>query len=299
MNKIMRRFLAILFLLSIFVVFSSCNRSDPQVPRKESESKITDSDVEIINSIKECVVQIWVGQEDLSLEAKGTGFFVSKDGVFITAAHVVIEESTGQFYPEVRCFYGKRMFPVDLIAKELVIEYEGEPLEYDAVVYKVRDTNDEVQFPFLKVGNSLDANMGDEVYILGYAISGIFYKWQKMLNKIDPASRIRPYLKKDHIGAVMPLMINKTGFENLYVVDSYSVGGLSGSPIYHLKTNSVIGLVSRSPVASATLGDGSTITYPSGVLEVTPINYVKYHLMKINIVEKDEVWGIFEKIIQR
>jgi hypothetical protein len=81
MNKIMRRFLAILFLLSIFVVFSSCNRSDPQVPRKESESKITDSDVEIINSIKECVVQIWVGQEDLSLEAKGTGFFVSKDGV--------------------------------------------------------------------------------------------------------------------------------------------------------------------------------------------------------------------------
>ncbi len=300
MNRIMRRFLAIVSLFSIFVVFSSCNRSDPQVPKKESESKITNSDIEMINNIKECVVQIWAGQENRPLKAKGTGFFVSKDGVFITAAHVVIEEGTGQFYPKVRCFYGKHMFPVDLIAKELVIKYEGELLEYDAVVYKIRDINDKVQFPYLKVGNSLDADMGDEVYILGYAISGIFYKGQKMLNKIDAASRITPYLKKDYIGTAMPICLSKgsskTAFENFYVVDSYCVGGLSGSPIYHLKTNSVIGVVSRSPVKSASLVDGRTITYLSGVLEVTPINYVKYSLMKRNIVEKDEIWGIFEQI---
>lgn len=86
----------------------------------------------------------------------GTGFIISKDGMIVTNKHVLLEEDA-----DYTVFLSDGdSYPVEILAKD--------PF-YDIAVIKIK-TEDQVEFPTVKLGDSGNLQLGQTVIAIGYAL---------------------------------------------------------------------------------------------------------------------------------
>lgn len=86
----------------------------------------------------------------------GTGFIISKDGMILTNKHVLLEENA-----EYTVFLNDGTnYPVEILAKD--------PF-YDLAVIKIK-TEEEKEFPIVKLGDSSNLQLGQTVIAIGYAL---------------------------------------------------------------------------------------------------------------------------------
>ncbi len=86
----------------------------------------------------------------------GTGFIISKDGMIVTNKHVLLEEDA-----DYTVFLNNGdSYPVEILAKD--------PF-YDIAVIKIK-TDNQVEFPTVKLGDSSKLQLGQTVIAIGYAL---------------------------------------------------------------------------------------------------------------------------------
>lgn len=145
----------------------------------------------------------------------GTGFvwFVKQDTAYLLTAYHVIADSDG--------------FPL----KSIVVEFEADIMQYDAAPHSVdRDADIAIlsleQFPenigMLKLGNSKQVSLGDDVYILGYPGGGRAQMQKGSITTLREANKI-------------------------ILQDINPDEGQSGSPLINEASHEVVGIVLQRP----------------------------------------------------
>ncbi len=147
-----------------------------------------------IKSSDESVVTIWTYDNQDRLIGFGSGFFINSSGVALTNRHVIAG-----------AYKAFAMFRQKELVVESVINSDAEK---DIAILQVRATNT----PFLRLGNSDDLKMGDDIYTIGSPIGlqgtvskGIisqirYYLGIKLLQTdaaISPGSSGGPMLNRD------------------------------------------------------------------------------------------------------
>lgn len=196
------------------------------------------------DGVVDCVVFIAIKLASGEYQVSGTGFWVSRpvdgaamrlnsDGTgqqqgftyLITAKHNVdIAKTKGVecLYLRVNTLFGEvDYFPVsfdlfrylDDLCVDLAIARVG-PLPVKRVVWSTADLIDDARF------NEADWGIGTPVNIIG------------LFSRHSGRSRNVPILRSGHIAAVRTERVNtRLGFMDAYLVEAYSTGGLSGSPV--------------------------------------------------------------------
>lgn len=184
---------------------------------------------------------------------KGTGFFVSNDGWFVTAAHVVVKEDGS-----IEDF------------REIILEKEhffdgsgGEMCEYIELVYINHKTDIAILkvdfernrekkwlngldgFPFLEIScNTLDD--GEQVYSFGYPLSS-FITTHNTTDIVAGCTELSPRLTSAIIssGIEKTKMLMSENDLKTYVLDKALNYGNSGGPIISSTTGKVYAYCSR------------------------------------------------------
>jgi len=181
----------------------------------------------------------------------GTGFFISPDGWFVTAAHVV--SSNGQNRTDIdKAWLMKESvgFGPGAMCQFLTLEHVLS--EFDFALIKVdfdRNSNkewlkDRMNFPFLRV-STRQLDMGEPVYSFGYPLSSAETK--NNAGVIIGSSQFSPRLTS----AIVSSDIDKTQMVTTnvdprhYVLDKALNYGNSGGPIISAETGHVHALCSR------------------------------------------------------
>lgn len=181
---------------------------------------------------------------------KGTGFFISPKGWFLTAAHVVLEnekpvdmdnaflqKESGVTEPPILCQH---------ISIELIIsEYDIALLKVDFEKNKEKAwLKDKDQFPFIKISKR-DLDIAEPVYSFGYPLSSSFVK-ENGGNKVGHIS-----LSPRATSAIISSDVEKTKMVQTssdikqYVLDKALNYGNSGGPIIASETGHVNAFCSR------------------------------------------------------
>lgn len=157
-------------------------------------------------------------------DGRGTGFIVSPDGYIVTAAHVVIERNTGQFYRAIDVTLPNSW--TELATPVLDIT---EAAIHDFALLKINKTD----LPFLELGDEEGIEIGSDMTIIGFPFSALDEKEQQINVKFCLASTV---------AATTSFGIGKSQVNVIYF-QGVSVKGISGSPIISHKTGQVIGVV--------------------------------------------------------
>lgn len=192
---------------------------------------------EIIKKNKNSVilVDIFIPRENNKnkLSIRGTGFIVSKDGKFITSAHVYKNVPENE-----RQYLGVKV-PTGTDEKGIV-HYK----RYNINLLKIDEENDlalmEIvsksgeNFVLVKeFGSSESVREGDEVIFLGYPLA---------LRLITMGFGITMSANKCIISSIKRRGVD--GSLHFFMVDTHINDGSSGSPLFLLETGKVIGIVS-------------------------------------------------------
>jgi serine protease Do len=205
----------------------------------------------------------------------GTGFFVSPDGWFITAAHVVTEDKTNGYQPVIDSLRlykeGSRENLMGAMCENIKIEVIDN--EFDFALLKVDfETNrekvwlkDKIEFPYLRVSARL-LDEGEPVYSFGYPLSGIedFKVGTFAISSYAICPRTTSAIVSSNLEVTKMVRTSEPPKE--YVLDKALNYGNSGGPIVSTETGNVHAFCSRfQPVSIAQehLGTGVLIYIPS------------------------------------
>lgn len=155
---------------------------------------------------------------------RGTGFIVSSDGYVLTAAHVVIDGDTGQYFRA-----------IDVTSPKLWSELATPVLDiteaatHDFALLKINKTG----LPFLESGNDAGLEIGSDLTVIGFPFSALDEKGEQI--------NIR-FCLSESVTATTSFGIGKSQV-NVIFFQGVSVKGISGSPIISHKTGQVVGVV--------------------------------------------------------
>lgn len=229
-------------------------------------------------------VGVGVAYEDdpLDIAFEGSGFFISDDGFFFTAQHVLEgckirrndikdaeDRETVDVVYSAFSWGGKVAFNVVPISKRTSVKVKGTdqgypgPNDLDISVCKIDIRSGRT--PFLSVSES-GANIYDEVVICGYPGSN---ESLSVRNGSD-GLRLSPIAQVGRIGGLLPA----DGVDKPYAIQTDIVGtiGSSGSPIVSLSDGQVIGVATDIIPTHVTTGLEQTgdarigLTYGPGSL---------------------------------
>ena len=146
----------------------------------------------------------------------GTGWFVDKDGIIVTSAHVVPQTykdgSNAEIaVAEIYVAYEDPDNAGDVIIKEAQVA----AYEYlsDIAILKITSPGNTAEFPYLKLrSKGTPAKMGEEVFVCGHAFGALTNSFTKGI-MADPMCADKGFMK------------------SAYTADFETFGGQSGSPV--------------------------------------------------------------------
>jgi serine protease Do len=185
----------------------------------------------------------------------GTGFFVSPDGWFVTAAHVVSENGAAdgpQRNDIDKAWLMKESQGLGPGAMCQFITLEHVLPEFDLALLKVdfgKNANKEwlkeqSEFPYIQV-STRQLEMGESVYSFGYPLSSS--KFEKQPSGIVGSSELSPRLTSAIVSSELDKtkMVMTGNDPQHYVLDKALNYGNSGGPIVSSETGHVHALCSR------------------------------------------------------
>jgi hypothetical protein len=260
-------------------------------------------DMRIPDTVRKCVVYLGVGTGSSvqNIHYGGTGFFIAKTSkkaagasflFLVTAKHVAEELIGKQFYVRVNTTNGKFMHLQ--VANDL--KWYFHPTDNAADVALVPVALDPNQFDFLPLSSEMvltdetrqskGIGAGDEVFIIGLSV------FHKRNGKNIPIIRIGNI-------AMVPgerIYTDKYGEMDAYLIESRSLNGLSGSPVFtiarfpELGTIYLLGLInghwnvsSKTIVDEITQDTGIPAGVNVGIAIVTPASKI------VDILNSDEL----------
>lgn len=200
---------------------------------------------------------------------RGTGFIVSKDGKFITCAHVYNEISENE-----RKFLGA-MVPEKTDEKGITHyqRYEIELLkienENDFALMKIKPEKKDNFKAIEEFGNSESVKEGDEIIFLGYPLA---------LELIIMGFGITMNANQCIISSVKRR--GQDGSLHFFMIDTHINAGSSGSPVFSKNSGKVIGMASGKISAKVPLQDGKQVDIPANIGICRPISYA------VNLINK-------------
>jgi S1-C subfamily serine protease len=200
-------------LCSLLVLFFAC----PAVFGQNIRKPLTHIDV--CKQFSQSVVRIDVAN------GRGTGFVVSPDGWILTAAHVVVDRNTGQYYRAISVTMPHKW--EELGTPVLAIT---EAVAHDFALLKI----DRTGLPFVELGDESAVEIGSDISIVGFPFSALDEKGEYL--------NVR-FCLTGTAAANTSFSIGKSQVNVIYF-QGVSVKGISGSPIISDKTGQVVGVVS-------------------------------------------------------
>ena len=174
-----------------------------------------------IGKFEQTVVAICHTEANLA-NIRGTGFIVSRNGLLITADHV-ITDSNGN--PHTALWGIRPVHPkVETFRLTIVRRFRRVNTGRDIAVLSVDSNDIPTDLPYLTIGDT--AKIGEEVVIAGFP---------KVFSKVF----IWPFFRK---GTVASTRYSNNG-SSILVLDLASVQGFSGSPVISLESNKVVGVL--------------------------------------------------------
>jgi len=108
------------------------------------------------------------GQQEMS---KGTGSIISSDGFVLTNAHVIIDQSTGRPFNNLRIFLKPHRVSGDL-RKDTSLKYRAELVRFsenlDLALLRIKSSSIGILSPTLEFSDSDLVSIGDPVIAIGH-----------------------------------------------------------------------------------------------------------------------------------
>lgn len=193
----------------------------------------------------------------------GTGFIISKDGKFITCAHVYNQVPENE-----RQFLGAKV-PSET-NKEGIIKYNRYNVELldvdkenDVALMKIKTEKEVVFDPVKKIGNAFSVKEADEVIFAGYPLA---------LELIMMGFGITMSLNRCIISSVKRRNID--GSLHFFMVDTHINNGSSGSPVFLTDTGEIIGIAAGKLSARIPNPKGGEIDVPANMGICRPVKYI-------------------------
>ena len=186
----------------------------------------------------------------------GKGFFISPDGYFVTAAHVITKDglSTGEIRGDIeKGWLSKETSMTSAGQSCQFVQVEHVLPEFDFVLLRVDfDKNSSKEwlkgknsFPYLKVSKR-QLEIGEPVYSFGYPLSSGYAK-NFGDNMFSGSTSLSPRLTSAIISSQLEKteMVMSSSDPKHYVLDKPLNYGNSGGPIIATETGNVNGICSR------------------------------------------------------
>jgi S1-C subfamily serine protease len=209
----------------------------------------------------------------------GSGFIVSKEGFILTSAHVVTDpEASYSVILEPDIKYSAKILSRDLINDIAVLKIDGD------------------DFPFLKLGDSSQIKLGEQVIAVGNPL-GEFYDTVSA-GIISGLSRL--------INARSEFSEKSTRLKGLIQTDAAINPGNSGGPLINMR-GEVIGLNTAMVMGSQNLGFAIPINYAKKDLEEVitygrvkiPFLGIKYIILNKEMASQNKLAVSFGALIIR
>lgn len=220
-----------------------------------------------IKKVRSSIIAIGFSPAPNQMTITGSGFCVSDDGKILTAAHVY-NQTPPQFQTKLMGMAMVKQEPNGLEHyKWLPLTFVKKEDKDDMCLLQIKDHRETLLKP-LSLGDSEKAEVGDEVYFVGFPYAAQLINDRFGITLIVNRGIISN-IKQDGIDPDHP--------RNWFVVDAISNPGNSGCPLIDTETNRVIGVMSiafrtKSQVPKYNDLD---IREPMHIAGVKPINLAK------------------------
>ncbi|MFI5095351.1 MAG: serine protease [Candidatus Acidiferrales bacterium] len=198
--------------------------------------------VDVCEKFSNAVVRIQTGRP-----SHGTGFIVSQDGWILTASHVVLDWTTGEYDGAITVILPDNSTQL----ATPILKADHFLILRDFAILKIDKNN----LPFLTLGDEDQAAIGSDVSIIGFPISAQSRFEQFVTTK---------FCLFGSIAARQTFPIDKINVEAIYF-QGVSVKGISGAPLISLKTGKVIGIANLklAGINDALKAEEATLGNPS------------------------------------
>lgn len=174
--------------------------------------------------------------------SRGTGFLVSEDGFILTAAHVIKDADTGQYFSTIAVSLPDGSTPT-AIPVPMTLDSAGG----DFAILKIEGKSN---LPFLPLGIVEEAKLGSDATIIGYPFSALTGEGKNISIRFCLAALVAasdlatvPVTGTNRVGQ-KNIPVNKDVKVDVIYFQGPSVKGISGSPLISRSTGHVIGIVS-------------------------------------------------------
>lgn len=223
---------------------------------------------EIIEKNKKSVILIDIqipgenNQKRISI--RGTGFIVSKDGKFITCAHVYKQIPGNELsYLEVSVpgrTDERNITTYDRYKVKLLKTDE----ENDLALMQIITDDKKIKFGSINdFGDSETVKEGDEVVFMGYPLATELLSMGFGLT-----------MSTNHCIISSVKRRGKDGSLHFFMVDTHINNGSSGSPVFFKDTGKVVGIASGKITSRVPAPDGKIFDIPANMGICRPIQYV-------------------------
>jgi S1-C subfamily serine protease len=185
-------------------------------------------EIDKIRDIETRVVAICSNKPD-TRNILGTGFIAEKSGLVVTADHVIFDEQKNRVYTDLFCSWPTYPEPL-WFRLHLTKRFKQGVRGRDIALLQIVSDERMRSFPFLEIGN--DFEVGDPILIIGFPfVFDRIYHW--------------PLFRRG--------IIASTGYKyqdnRVIVLDLSAVEGYSGSPVFNLRSNKVVGIIKGGSAA--------------------------------------------------
>ncbi|MDP3093236.1 MAG: serine protease [bacterium] len=211
------------------------------------------------------LLEILIPKENnqVTFSIRGTGFIVSKDGKFITCAHVYKE------IPENERQYLGTKVPTKTDEKG-IMHYSRYPIEVlktdeenDIILMKIVSDGKTEFSPIQSIGDSEKVQEGEEAVFLGYPLA---------TELINIGFGITMTANRCIVSSVKKRLAD--GSLHFFIIDTHTNNGSSGSPVFSVEDGKVIGIVSGKISAKIPIPDGKTADIPANMGICRPSKYI-------------------------
>jgi len=227
----------------------------------------------IIQKNKESIILINIiipGENNQTkISVRGTGFIVSKDGKFITCAHVYKQ------IPENELPYLKVMVWGETSDKGITNykEYGVKLLKMDeendlALMQIMSDSNIEFE-AIIDFGDSESVEEGDEVIFIGYPLATELLGMKFGITISTNHCIISSIKRRGADGSL-----------HFFMIDTHINNGSSGSPVFLKDTGEVIGIASARISSKIPAPDGKIFDIPANMGICRPSKYIEELIKK-------------------